>query len=397
MLERVLDDSHSDEVRRVVPMLTFARFAANSVYRYAPPFIATIARGLDVDIADIGVALAIAEASGLASPLVGRLVDHVPRRVAMTGGMLGMAAGAAIAGGSTGVVWFAVGLLVLAITKIVFDIGLIAWTADHVPYERRGRVVGIIETSWAFGLLIGVSSLGVVTALTSWRGAYVAGAVGVLVAGVLLFVRVGSDPPRQHIAVSAPTGHLAPGGWLAILGMFGLMAAAQSLFVTFGPWLEDVFGIDTIGLAAVTFGIGALELVASTTSAARTDRWGKERSVVRGTLVMIPCGLVLAAFDETLAVGLVALGLFIAGFEFAIVSTIPIGAELVPGSPGRGVGTMVAWATVGRAAIAIPATRLYERYGLAPAALMAVGFAAVTCVAMTARHRLVTPAVAHAR
>ena len=170
VLERVLDDTHSDEVRRVVPMLTFARFAANSVYRYAPPFIATIARGLDVDIADIGVALAIAEASGLASPLVGRLVDRVPRRVAMTGGMLGMAAGAAIAAGSTGVVWFAVGLLVLALTKIVFDIGLIAWTADHVPYERRGRVVGIIETSWAFGLLIGVSSLGVVTALTSWRG-----------------------------------------------------------------------------------------------------------------------------------------------------------------------------------------------------------------------------------
>ena len=38
--------------------------------------------------------------------------------------------------------------------------------------------------------------------------------------------------------------------------MFGLMAAAQSLFVTFGPWLEDEFGVGTAGLAAVTFGIG---------------------------------------------------------------------------------------------------------------------------------------------
>ena len=148
----------------MVPTLTLARFAANAVYRYAPPFIATIARGLDVDIADIGVALAIAEASGLASPLVGRLVDRIPRRVAMTGGMFGMAAGAVVAGASPGVVWFAVGLLVLALTKIVFDVGLIAWTADHVPYERRGRVVGVIETSWALGLLIGVSALGVLTA-----------------------------------------------------------------------------------------------------------------------------------------------------------------------------------------------------------------------------------------
>ena len=111
MLDRVLDDTHSDEVRRVVPTLTLARFAANAVYRYAPPFIATIARGLDVDIADIGVGLAIAEASGLASPLVGRLVDRIPRRVAMTGGMFGMAAGAVVAGASPGVAWFSVGLL----------------------------------------------------------------------------------------------------------------------------------------------------------------------------------------------------------------------------------------------------------------------------------------------
>ena len=58
--------------------LTLARFAANAVYRYAPPFLATIARGLDVDIADIGVALAVTEASGLASPLVGQLVDRIP-------------------------------------------------------------------------------------------------------------------------------------------------------------------------------------------------------------------------------------------------------------------------------------------------------------------------------
>ena len=391
MLDRVLDDTQSAEVRRVVPMLTLARLSTNAVYRYAPPFIATIARGLDVDIADVGVALAIAEASGLASPLIGRFVDRIPRRVAMTGGMTGTAVGAVIAGASGDIVWFAAGLLVLSLTKVVFDIGLIAWTADHVPYERRGRVVGVIETSWALGLLIGVSSLGVLTALTSWRWAYGVGGLLVLITGIVLFVRVGPDPPRQHVAVASPTGRLAPAGWLAIIGMFGLMAAAQSLFVTFGPWLEDVFGFGTIGLAAVTFGIGALELAASTTSAFRTDRWGKERSVVRGTLLMIPCAAILAAFDTRLAVGLVALGVFIAGFEFAIVSTIPIGAELVPGSPGRGVGTMVAWATVGRALMAIPATRLYDRYGLTPAALMAVAFAALACIAMLTRHRRLMP------
>ena len=100
--------------------------------------------------------------------------------------------------------------------------------------------------------------------------------------------------------------------------------------------------------------------MASTTSAARTDRWGKERSVVGGALVMIPCGLLLVALQSHVGVGLVALAVFIAAFEFSIVSTIPIGAELSPGTPGRGIGTLLAAGTVGRMLMAVPATVLYE-------------------------------------
>ena len=92
---------------------------------------------------------------------------------------------------------------------------------------------------------------------------------------------------------AAPAGCRPPGG-CAVAALFGLMAATQSLFVTFGPWLEDDFGVGAAGLAAVTFGIGGVELVASLTSAARTDRWGKERSVIAGAGVMVPAGLALA-------------------------------------------------------------------------------------------------------
>ena len=111
------------------------------------------------------------------------------------------------------------------------------------------------------------------------------------------------------------------------------MAASQSVFVTFGAWMEDDFGVGTAGLAAVTFGIGALELAASTMSAARTDRWGKERSISRGAAVMVPLGLTLALFDGHLGIGLVALAAYIGVFEFGVVSAIPIGGELVPGAP----------------------------------------------------------------
>ena len=244
-----------------------------------------------------------------------------------------------IAGASSGVVMFGAGLFVLAITKIVFDVGLGSWIADHVPYERRGRVVGVTETAWALGLLIGVSLMGLITAATSWRWGYAAAAVAVVVMAGVLAVRIdsGARDSAAPAAVVDPSARLGLPGWLAVLGMFCLMSATQALFVTFGPWLEDEFDVRTVGLAAVTFGLGALELAASTTSAARTDRWGKELSVVGGAAVMVPAALALAALDSHLAIGLLLLGLFIAAFEFAIVSCIPIGGDLIPGSPARGL------------------------------------------------------------
>lgn len=393
MLRRTLDDSYPAPVRRDVTSVTVAKLTANAAYRFAPPFLATIARGLDVELSELGVALAVSELCGLSSPFIGRLVERVPRRLSMVGGLIGIAAGAMLAGASTGVVMFGAGLFVLAIAKIVFDVGVGSWIADHVPYERRGRVVGATETAWALGLLIGVSLMGLITTASSWRWAYASAALAVVVMAAVLSRRIESDvgdaAPRPVAAIDP--GRLNLSGWLAVGALFCLMSAAQSLFVTFGPWLEDEFGVGTTGLAAVTFGLGALELVASSTSAARTDRWGKERSVAAGTAVMVPAALGLAALDQRMAVGLILLGLFIGAFEFAIVSCIPIGGELIPGSPARGLGTMVAFGTLGRAVTAIPATRLFDRWGLTPAALLSAGFAVLAGGLMVVRLREVGP------
>ncbi len=394
MLRRTLDDSYPAPVRRDVTAVTVAKLTANAAYRFAPPFLATIARGLDVDLSELGVALAVSELCGLSSPFIGRLVERVPRRLSMVGGLIGIAAGAVVAGASSEVVMFGAGLFVLAIAKIVFDVGVGSWIADHVPYERRGRVVGATETAWALGLLVGVSLMGLITTASSWRWAYASAALAVVVMAAVLSRRIESDvsdeTPRPAAAV-APSARLSLSGWLAVGALFCLMSAAQSLFVTFGPWLEDEFGVGTTGLAAVAFGLGALELVASSTSAARTDRWGKERSVAAGTAVMVPAALGLAALDQQMAAGLILLGLFIGAFEFAIVSCIPIGGELIPGSPARGLGTMVAFGTLGRAVTAIPATRLFDRWGLTPAALLSAGFAVLAGGLMVVRLREVGP------
>ena len=76
---------------------------------------------------------------------------------------------------------------------------------------------------------------------------------------------------------------------------------------------------------------------------------------------------------------------FIGAFEFSIVSLIPIGAELVPGLPGRGLGLLMAAATIGRAITTIPTTWLYDNVGIAGSATLAAAWAAIAGVTMAIR------------
>ena len=387
MLQRLLDDRDVPEVHRNLVPLTFARVTGNACYRYTYPFVALIASGLDVSLGRMGVALAFAELAGLLSPLTGRLADHLGHRTAKAGGLAAVALGASLAASAQHVVWLALALVVLSQSKVLFDLGLTSWIAEQVPYERRGRIVGLTETSWAGGLLLGVSTMGLVTAATNWRVGYLTGAMAAVSMATVVFRRVTPLPARHERPERAATGRIPRWGFAAVLAVMCLMGASQALFVTFGSWLEDTFGLGAVGLAAITVALGLGELGASLTSARNTDRWGKELSTAGGAALMVPTGLVLAAWHDQMAVGIVLLVIAILGFEFGIVSSLAIGSRLVPGSPARGVGAMIAAGTSGRAIVSVPATALYERSGFGWPAAMSALLACGTIVGMVGVRR----------
>lgn len=431
-LERALPADAGVAVREHIVLLTAARLLLNSVYRFGPPFLATIAAGLGVSLARAGVALSVAELLGLASPAVGRAVDRMPRRTSMSLGLLGVAGGAVVAATAPALPVFALGVAVLSVSKTVFDVGLAAWIVDEVPYGSRGRVGGITETSWALGLLLGVTIMGLVTAATGWRWAY--GLAAAAIVAMAAVVRrslpaagrartgarsgpgTGSTPPAAPgsaasasgasadgdadvpvpasdptVALGADTGRrarLPRSAWLMVGAMGCLMAASQCMFVSFGAWLEDRFGFGSAGVAAVGFGLGAIELVASLTSAGRADRWGKHRSAVAGCLLIAPSGALVWLGDTHLATGLPLLAVYLLGFEFAIVSAIPAAANIVPGAPGAGLGAAIGGGAVGRAVTAIAATAAYERFGFGAPGALGAGLAVAAATLFAAHGRL---------
>lgn len=410
MLGRSLDDSYPEPIRRNVTAVMVARLGANAVSRYLAPFLAVVASGLGVSIGAVGVAITVSELCGLLSPVIGRIVDGTSRRRAMTVGLVGVAFGAIVIASSASVLQLAVGLAVVSIFKMSFDMAHGAWITDYVAFHRRSRVVGLTEMSWALGLLLGVSTMGLVTAAWSWRAGYATAAVAVVVLAAVIFGRIepgtgagvrspaapsmtiaDQDPDGALPAAAAPSvaalARLPAAGWFAVLAVLAMSASSQALFVTFGPWLEDSAGIGAAGLAAVAFGLGGVELMASTLSTLRTDRWGKERSVIGGSALMVATGLALLIADHWVVAGMVVIAVFIGAFEFCIVSAIPIGGDLVPGRPAAGLGFIVAATTLGRSITTIPATRLYEAHGIAGTAALAVVMACGVTAAMAARLR----------
>lgn len=387
MLTPLLDDSYPEETRRHVLSVTVARLNANACFRFAPPFLASISDDLSTSLSRIGVALMITELLMIVSPVVGGLVDRLHRRTSMVAGLLGVSAAAGLAATSPGLIVFVIAIATLGLSKLIFDVGLTAWVNDHVDYERRGRVIGITETSWALGLLVGVTIMGLVASASSWRWGYVTGAAATALMALVLARRLGPDgeshSSRRLNSVRRP---LPREGYWVVLAMFFLMAASQCMFVTFGSWLDDEFGFSEAGIAAVAFGLGAFELLASLTSSRRTDVWGKERSTAFGAALIVPSGVLLAASGSNVVLGLIFLALFLLGFEFAIVSLLPLAANVIPESPARGLGFAIGGGTLGRAVMSLAATATYDVHGIGVPAL--IGSAcAISVIASLAAYR----------
>ena len=97
---------------------------ATRSYRFAAPFLATIAAGLGVSLGRLGVALAIGELVTLSAPLIGRVVDAVPRRAAMVAGPGDRRRRRHCRRHGAGLPQFVVGLCLLSLGKVGYDIAL---------------------------------------------------------------------------------------------------------------------------------------------------------------------------------------------------------------------------------------------------------------------------------
>jgi predicted MFS family arabinose efflux permease len=367
-------------------VLTAAKLIANVALRWVGPFLPTLERAFGASTSTLTTIMGTAELGGLTTTVTGRALDRGHERIALVGGLGAVAASSCIALFGT-TASFAVAFVVLVLGIANFTVAGHAWISNRVEYASRGRAVGIFETSWALALLLGAPVVALLIELVGWRGPFVLTAVGCAFAAFAVARRIPADHVPEVHADAPGDARFPASAWFPILGSALTAMAGLSIFVVSGAFLEDRHGASTALLGFVAALFGALELVASAGMAAFSDRIGKQRAAVAGLLLLLVGLGVVALSGGSIVLAVVGLTVFLTGFEFGFVSSLPLVSEAAPRARGRALGLGNSTGTLARSAGVLLSGLLYDRVGVgaslalsAAAATVAIGMLALTRV-----------------
>jgi predicted MFS family arabinose efflux permease len=268
------------------------------------------------------------------------------------------------------------GLVFSSAAKTAYDPAVQAFIGRQVPFARRGLAIGVVETAWAGSTLVGIPVLALIIERFGLRWAFLFFA---LLGGLGWMMMSGAIPRREDretdrtarptvfssltklIKVRPAAGMMGFGFWISM--------ANDGLFVVYGAWLEQAFGVSLLALGASTRVIGAAELLGESLTAIFGDRVGLKRFVVIGLVMATIAYLLLPVIGKTLPAALGALFLIFFAFELTVVSSLGLSTEVLPTARATMVAGFFAAAGVGRMAGALSGGLLWSTMGLPAVAL----------------------------
>lgn len=372
-----------------IGVATLSRLCLNTARRFPYPFAPALSRALDVPLTAITSLIAVTQATGFLGILFGPVADRFGYRVMMLAG-LGMLIAGMFGGGLFPCYGFIFAALFLAgLGKSLFDPALQAYVGERIPFKRRGLVIGILETAWAASTLLGVPLVGLLIEIWGWRSPFILlGTVGLL-SGIALFTLIpredGTPKPRSRsrIFLGAWTHLFHERPARGIMGFAFLVSVANdNLFVVYGVWFENHFGLGILALGLGTTVIGAAELLGETLTATIADRIGLERSIVAGLLLSGLSYFLLPFLGYS--IGLAMGGLFFVFFtlEFSIVTCLTLCTEVLPAYRATMMSGYFAAASMGRVVGALLGGPVWLKGDIEGISMVSTGLTALALISL---------------
>jgi DHA1 family inner membrane transport protein len=360
--------NESKNLTEQVGILTATRVVLHTMYRTIYPFLSVFSRGLGVDLAQLSIVLTSRSLMGFLGPFLATIADRYGRKISMLLG-LGLVVLSSL------IIWifpifpvFFGGLMLAMLGNLMFIPAMQAFIGDRVAYEKRGRVLGITELSWAAAFIAGVPFMGWLMARSNPDKAWLVLFPVIAFAGTLCLILIAWRVPNNRSQIAVQGNGIATIrkmlGITSVLAGLGfaisVSAANEVVNLVFGVWLEDRFALKLAALGAASAIIGISELGGEGLSALLADRLGKEVAITMGLITSAVATFILYFFSGTVAGALTGLFFFYLGFEFTLVSSLPLMSEVFPAARATVMALTIACFSLGRAVGAMLAPWLYN-------------------------------------
>ena len=389
-------DAPEFSTRRLIGSIMSIRVITDSSLQLFYPFLPIIAAGLRIDEASLGQILSLRSLMGLGAPLFGAAADKRGYKLILSGLLLISAVGMFIIGSGQSLLWVGIGLVFSGIGLTAFNPTLIAYLSSRLPFERRSRGLGILEYSWGLagiiGLsLIGVSLIGQLIGLTSWRAPFFVLGGGMVLGAIFIQFFPAAPVGQQTSEEEGETiswkqtfiGFFDIGdNWrsalsIMIAGLF-IRFGTTSFFINYGTWFVRDYRLTAGELGTVAFVLGFSDFLGSGLVSLLGDRLGKRRSMIIGCLVAAASYLLLPLFNISYFVALIGAFIARAAGEFMIVSSVVLMSEQAPEQRGKVMALNTSLGRLSSAATVFFAPTLFAVYHIQGVAIVAAG---VFCLA----------------
>jgi MFS transporter, DHA1 family, inner membrane transport protein len=370
---------------------TLAKLLLNTARRMVYPFAPAFARGLGVDLAAITSVIALNQATAVLGPVGASFADRYGNRRIILLALALLCLGC-IAAGLVPLYGVLVLCLFLAgLAKSIFDPSFQAFIGSHVPFEQRGKFIGVTELAWAGATLVGIPLAGMTIQTFSFQTPFLV--IGALAAAcfVLIVRLMPRDFPGDGRQASRQT--LLWSNWKQImknrrvLGMlsfaFFMALGSDTLFVVYGVWLEQSYGLSLAAIGLGTILIGIAEVAGEAVTAFFSDRVGLLKTIFIGMVLTAGAYFLLPLLDRGVPFVLGGLFLVFFCFEFTIVTAMGLATELMPELRASTMSAFYAVGGLGRVVGAFCGGMIWSHTGIFSISLIAgvCTLAALACMA----------------
>lgn len=298
--------------RVIIATLFGVLFLATADNQLLIPLLPTLGREFGVSVQSLGwLFSSYALAAGLFSLILGPLSDRFGRMSFLRLGLILFSIIAIftyLSKGYSQLFWFRT---VTGLTAGLLSTCTASLVGDLFPYERRGRVMGVVLSSYFAALILGVPLAAWVAEVWHWRGIFLASSV----LAVLLLVFSFFSFPGERFSSGRSTGSL----WsvyprlirqreivAAVAVSFGVSGATLAFLTFISDYLDQSFGLRPFQISWLFLAAGVAAAIGSLISGWISDRFTKRGVfLVANTVLVVP----LLTLDR-LGWGIPLIGLF---------------------------------------------------------------------------------------